>query len=64
MKNAYEVYVNRQWHAVNVWIFRSFSGDRRINDRPYHGPVYYLGTSRVYRPSSRSDNPWPQGEAA
>lgn len=59
MKPAYQCLVNRQWVDVSVWIFRSWSGQRRIASRAgmliYYGPVYLLGkrdkTTRQVKPS-------------
>lgn len=39
-----EVYCNKSWHVVNWNIFRSWSGSRRVDGKPYEGPVYYLGS--------------------
>jgi len=39
-----EVLVNGRWVKVTWWIFRSWSGLRRLNDRAYHGPSCLLGS--------------------
>ena len=33
---------------VDPWIFRTWTGPRYINDIPYTGPIYYLGTNKLY----------------
>lgn len=39
-----EIKVNDKWVEVNEWIFRSWSGPRRINTNDYTGTVFYLGS--------------------
>lgn len=46
--NKYEIKVNKAWHAVDEGIFRSWGGERRLNGDTYKGPVYYLGSEKVY----------------
>ena len=33
------------WYRVTSREFRSFNGERRINEVPYNGPVYLFGTN-------------------
>jgi hypothetical protein len=40
----YEIQANKQWLTVTHNIFRSWGGKRRLNGKPYHGPMFYLGT--------------------
>ena len=44
-----EIHVNSAWVEVTEWIFRSWTGGRRIDGVPYHGPVFYLGKDDVAR---------------
>jgi hypothetical protein len=34
------------WIQVSSYIFRSWTGPRRINGEPYDGPVFYLGSTK------------------
>jgi hypothetical protein len=45
MKRKLEILSNRSWIEVTRYIFRSYTGPRRINGKPYNGPRYYLGTN-------------------
>jgi hypothetical protein len=38
------------WSSVTADIFRSWAGNRKINDRPYAGPVYYLWSNEISTP--------------
>lgn len=42
-----EIKVNGMFVKVSEWIFRSWSGERRINGKAYHHHVFYLGTDEV-----------------
>lgn len=45
-----EIKVHRDWLKVTGWIFRSWTGDRRVNGVAYTGPVYVLHSDTEYRP--------------
>jgi hypothetical protein len=54
---AYQIQVYGSWTTVDSWIFRSWSGKRRIvygsldgiiETMDYKGPVYYLGKGNRY----------------
>ncbi len=36
-----------KWIEVAEYVFRSWTGERKLNDKPYNGPVYVLGTDKV-----------------
>ncbi len=36
---VFEIKVNRSWVKVRYDIFRSWTGERRVDGAPYHGPV-------------------------
>jgi len=36
------------WCKTSQWMFRSWSGARRIDGEPFDGPVYILGNREVY----------------
>ena len=38
-----------KWARVTSNHFRSYTGNRRINDDTYKGPVYYQGTNTRYK---------------
>ena len=40
-----ECYVNASWVKVSSWIFRSWTGNRKVNGKSYNGPVFVLGTN-------------------
>ena len=42
------------WLAVAEYIFRSCTGQRRMNGEPYGGLVYLLGTDTVSQVTGRS----------
>ena len=44
-----EIYVNKSWSEVSDSIFRSYAGPRRINGKPYVGPVYYYLSDSKYK---------------
>jgi len=44
-----EIKINSTWGRVTYFIFRSWSGERRVNGRSYHGPVRYLGSTKLAR---------------
>jgi hypothetical protein len=37
------------WVHVDAWIFRSWSGARRIDGDAHKGQVYFLGSDKVAR---------------
>lgn len=37
----------REWIVVSPYIFRSWSGKRRINGQSFNAPVFYLGTGEI-----------------
>lgn len=39
-----EIKIHSSWSKVTLWIFRSWEGERKLNGKPYHGPVFYLGS--------------------
>jgi hypothetical protein len=43
----YEIKINGSWAEVTSYIFRSWSGKRRIDGVDAIGPVYYLGSKKV-----------------
>ena len=45
-KDKLELQVNGGWIEVDPYIFRSWTGPRRINGEDYDGPVFYLGSSK------------------
>ncbi len=47
---TYEIKVNGEWVQVTEYIFRSWTGSRRLSDEQYDGPVFFLGTDQVSRP--------------
>jgi len=52
MENIYEIKVNGSWVEVNEWIFRSWSGPRQINSKPFVGDVFYLGSDEPVKSST------------
>jgi hypothetical protein len=42
-----EIMVNGYWVAVTEYIFRSWTGKRRIDGVEHDGPVYVLGTNEL-----------------
>jgi len=48
--HVYEIKVRPTsgWTKVTAYIFRSWSGERRLDGEIYEGPVYYVGTNEVY----------------
>ena len=38
------------WSSVTAEIFRSWEGNRKANDRPYTGPVYYFCSNEISTP--------------
>lgn len=44
---VYEIQVYDSWTKVSFYIFRSWGGPRRLNGRPYNGPVYFLGSRKI-----------------
>ena len=40
-------YRRDQWCETSVEMFRSWGGNRRINGKPYEGPVYNFLTNKV-----------------
>lgn len=53
MEANYEICVNNMWFETTLWIFRSWSGPRRIDGKPYTGPTYYLGSDDKVKSSPR-----------
>jgi hypothetical protein len=47
MEPNYEILCNGSWLSVNEWIFRSWSGQRRMDGKMFEGPVFYLGSKKV-----------------
>lgn len=45
--HAYEAEVNGRRVAVTAYIFRSWTGPRWLDGKPYTGPSYYLGDTAV-----------------
>ena len=45
----YEVQNGNRWLTTTEYLFRSWTGERRIDGKPYHGPVYFLGSDRISR---------------
>lgn len=37
-----------RWSSVSKEVFRSWSGERRLNGQPYFGPVYLYLTNEPY----------------
>jgi hypothetical protein len=52
MENVYEIQVNGSWLEVNWWIFRSWSGPRQLNSKPFEGEVFYLGSDKPVQSST------------
>jgi len=49
-ETIYEIKLNHGlWVRVSYEIFRSWSGERKQDGEPYHGVVYYLGSSKIAR---------------
>jgi hypothetical protein len=46
----HEILSNGQWVEVTDHIFRSWTGERRLNGSKYHGPIYNLGSDVVAIP--------------
>lgn len=45
--HVYEIrirYSSAKLSRTSAWIFRSWSGERYLDGKPYTGPVYELGT--------------------
>lgn len=45
--HVYEIMVNARWCKVTTWVFRSWTGPRRLDGKPYVGPSYFLGSMDV-----------------
>lgn len=46
---TYEVQSDRgTWLRTSQWMFRSWSGPRRLDGLTFDGPVYILGNAEVY----------------
>jgi hypothetical protein len=43
-----EVKVGPSWVETPEDVFRSWTGERRINGDPYHGPIYGLASDTLY----------------
>lgn len=43
-----KIKVGDMWVPVGWDTFRSYAGERRMDGQPFEGPVYYLGTDKVY----------------
>lgn len=43
-----QVKINNKWYRVTASDFRSFAGERRIDEQEYQGPIYYKGTNTLY----------------
>lgn len=46
--HVYEILLHNTWHQTTAYIFRSWTGARRIDGENYNGPVYVLGTKEVH----------------
>lgn len=46
--HVYECFIGSRWVKTSTYIFRSWTGKRRIDGENYNGPVYVLGTEEVY----------------
>jgi hypothetical protein len=46
--HVYEVSIRGRWHKTSAYMFRSWTGSRRIDGENYNGPVYFLGTEEVH----------------
>lgn len=44
---VFEIVTNGSWIKVDVYIFRSYTGQRRLNGRAWLGPVFMLGKSEI-----------------
>lgn len=47
LREKLEIKVGSAWAEVDEWIFRSWSGSRRVNGEDFSGPVYFLGSDKV-----------------
>ena len=43
----FKIKVYNNWIEVDKWIFRSWTGERKLNNKLYNGPVYVLGSDKV-----------------
>jgi hypothetical protein len=50
----YEIQCYKEWVEVTEYIFRSWTGARRIDGVDHTGPVYRLGTDWLYTGNARS----------
>ena len=44
-----EILVNTVWIEVSPWIFRSWSGGRKVDGKAYSGTVFSLGMNTIVR---------------
>ena len=54
-----EVYLPKStygWYRVTSREFRSFNGKRRINNKPYNGPIYLFATNKRANKSKYPQN--------
>jgi len=42
--------LHSKWVAVDAYIWRSWTGLRRIDQAEHHGPTYLLGTNKLGSP--------------
>jgi hypothetical protein len=45
----FEILTNGSWLLVDEFIWRSYTGERRLNGEQYQGPIYVLGTAELSR---------------
>lgn len=45
--HEYAIKLREQWLSVTQWVFRSWTGPRRLDGEDFEGPVYYLGSTEV-----------------
>lgn len=43
---TYEIKQGGRWLKVDAWIFRSWTGARRVDSVPYAGANFYLGNAK------------------
>jgi hypothetical protein len=46
--HVYEVKVNGRWCKTSAYIFRSWTGPRRLDGKDYNGPIFILGSEEVH----------------
>jgi hypothetical protein len=49
-----EIQIEDKWYRVTAREFRSFNGERRVNQSSYVGPIYLFGTNtKVENPNKK-----------